>query len=175
MGAVHAPCLPSCFCSVKPTASSPQACGAPVLCRRCQPGPWQRGLEPGGAQRVGLEELTSFDCVPDHWTEITLIGAFWGFCRVGCFLIWLGVYLKSLRLGCFAPWFCSNTSIEFKMGIKTIQLILTVPVGCSFMGYRISPSNPYQRETLSSPLFPKWCGCFGNKMCFLHEQVLLSK
>lgn len=113
-------------------------------------GPWQRGLEPGGAQRVGLEELTSFDCVPDHWIEITLIGAFGGFCRVGCFLICLGVYLKSLRLGCFAPQFCSNTSIEFEMDIKTIQLILTLPVGCSFMGCRISPSNQHQRETLSS-------------------------
>lgn len=52
---------------------------------------------------MGLEELTSFDCVPDHCIEITLIDAFGGFCKVGCFLIHLGVYLKSLRLGCFAP------------------------------------------------------------------------
>lgn len=29
----------------------------------------------GVAESVGLEELTSSDFVPDHWIEITLIGA----------------------------------------------------------------------------------------------------
>lgn len=41
---------------------------------------------------MGLEEFASFVFVLDHWIEITLIGAFGGFCRVGCFLICLGCF-----------------------------------------------------------------------------------
>jgi len=39
-------------------------------------GPWQRRPEHGGAESMGLGELTSFDFVPDHWIEIALIAAF---------------------------------------------------------------------------------------------------
>lgn len=81
MGAVPAPA--GCFCSVsthrqQPSGHAGGTTGPGGSCpwQEASAGPWQRGLEPGGAQRVGLEELTSFDCVADHWIEITLIGAF---------------------------------------------------------------------------------------------------
>lgn len=37
--------------------------------------PWQRWLEPGGVESVELEVFTSFDFVPHHCIESTLIGA----------------------------------------------------------------------------------------------------
>lgn len=51
-----------------------RAAGLPSL-EEVSARPWQRQPEPGGAESVGLEELTSFDFVPDHWIEITLIGS----------------------------------------------------------------------------------------------------
>lgn len=67
------------------------------------------------------------------------------------------------------PSFAATPALSLKWIWRQSSLYWLYQRGCFFMGHRISPSNPYQRQTVSPPPFPKCWGCFGNKMCFLHE------
>lgn len=104
---------------------------------------------------MGLEEFISFVFVPDHWIEMTWIGAFGGFHRVGCVLIHLQCVLKSLKLSTklLALMFCSSATIKFEVGIKMVKLILSASAGCS-CGTQTITFKSYQRKRLLSSTFP---------------------